>query len=115
MGRRSTGLFALLVGLVLLLAACGRGEEVLAFPDLLDPTEAEVSLPDGYRLSLPRDALSPVYNPEFISADEAIYQDEGLVIGVNFGGEARAYPVGLLSFREIVVDTHAGIPTLVTW
>lgn len=42
-------------------------------------------------------------------------QDEELVLGVALGGHARAYPVAVLAFREMVNDELAGIPTLVTW
>lgn len=43
------------------------------------------------------------------------WNPEDLVIGVNLEGEARAYPIGFLTQREMVVDNHRGIPTLVTW
>ena len=70
-----------------------------------------------YRWSqlLSRDAILPIYNPEFVPADEAGYSDDELVMGVAIGEEAKAYPIGPLNSREMVNDELAGIPILVTW
>lgn len=64
---------------------------------------------------LPRDAIFPVYDPKFAPADEAPYDDEELVIGVEINGEAKAYAIGPLNSREMVNDTVGGVPILVTW
>ena len=84
-------------------------------PDLLfDPTAGQTP-PDGYRQTLPRDVINPVSEPEFVAASEVDWPDNELVIGIDIDGDARAYPVGFLTWREIVNDIHRGIPTLVTW
>lgn len=83
--------------------------------DLYDPIKAGEQPPDGFRQVLQRDWINPVYDPSFVAADEIEWPDEELVIGVDLEGEARAYPVGFLNRREIVVDMHRGIPTFVTW
>ena len=36
-------------------------------------------------------------------------------MGIVIGGEAKAYPVSVLRFREMVDDELAGWPILVTW
>jgi hypothetical protein len=64
---------------------------------------------------LARDAIFPVYNPEFAPANEAPYDDDELVIGVAINGEAKAYAIGPLNGREMVNDTLGGVPILVTW
>ncbi len=64
---------------------------------------------------LSRDAIQPIYDPEFIPADGAGYADDELVMGVAIGAEAKAYPVGLLNSREMVTDELGGTPILVTW
>lgn len=85
-------------------------------PDsVYDPFFAGEELPDGYRQTLVRDAIAPVYDPVFTTADGVDWPEDSLVIGVDLEGEARAYPVGFLNRREIVNDDHRGIPTLVTW
>lgn len=80
-----------------------------------DPYRAGEELPSGYRQLLPRDAIRPVYQPVFVPASQAGWDDEDLVIGLEVDGEAKAYPVGFLNRREMVVDSVAGIPVLVTW
>jgi len=114
--RRSLSLGRVLVWLIaggFVLAACGAETNVAA--DLLDPTETDEAKPASYRESLPRDAINPIYTPTFIAGTNVDWGPNELVIGVDLEGEARAYPVGLLTWREIVVDDHRGIPTLVTW
>lgn len=64
---------------------------------------------------LPFDGIRPVYDPEFVSAADAPLAEDELVMGVALGGEAKAYPVSVLRFREMVNDELGGIPTLVTW
>ena len=64
---------------------------------------------------LSHDAIRPIYDPEFVSADQAGYEDGELVMGLTIDGEAKAYPVGLLNTREMVNDELGGTPILVTW
>lgn len=80
-----------------------------------DPYRAGEQLPSGYRQLLPRDAIRPVYQAVFVRASEAGWDDEDLVIGLEINDEAKAYPVGFLNRREMVIDSVAGIPVLVTW
>ncbi len=81
-----------------------------------DPVAAGEPLPPGFRQLLPRDGILPVYDPQFIedSTNQA-WDDDTLVIGLAIDGEAKAYPVSFLNRREMVVDSIAGIPVLVTW
>ena len=62
-----------------------------------------------------RDSIRPVYAPIFLTADEAHFDPEELVIGVSYNGDSRAYPVGMLRVREMVHDEVGGVPILVTW
>jgi hypothetical protein len=80
-----------------------------------DPYAAGEELPVGYRQLLPRDFIRPVYQPRFTTADDIDWPDDADVIGVTIEGEAKAYPVSFLNFREIVVDELAGEPLLVSW
>lgn len=90
---------------------------VLADPGATyDPVSAGEDLPSGFRQLLRRDAILPIYDPEFISdAENVRWADDTLVIGLAIDGEAKAYPVSFLNRREMVVDSIAGIPVLVTW
>lgn len=64
---------------------------------------------------MPFDGIRPIYEPVFATADEAPLDDSELIIGITLEGEAKAYPITVLRFREMVNDEMAGIPTLVTW
>ena len=67
------------------------------------------------REKLPRDAISPIYTAKYIPAAESNLIDEALVMGVEINGDARAMPVGLMRFREMVNDEIGGVPILATW
>lgn len=70
---------------------------------------------DYERDRIPRDAISPVYSPAFVSPDEASLRPEEIVMGLAINGDARAYPVGIMRVREMVNDEVGGTPVLVTW
>ena len=64
----------------------------------------------------PKDGIPAIDHPPFVSVAEA----RGLVphepvISVAIGGEARAYPLGVMIWDEIVNDTVGGMPIAVTW
>jgi hypothetical protein len=82
---------------------------------LYNPVHAGETLPDGFRGVLPRDAIRPIYDPQFVSASEAGWNDQALVVGLEINGDARAYPVSALNRREIVNDHVGKTPVLVTW
>ncbi len=80
-----------------------------------NPVTAGEPLPDGFRQLLPRDAILPVYEPEFVEGSDAPWPDDVEVIGVSIDGESKAYPVSLLNGGELVVDELGGEPILVSW
>ena len=80
------------------------------------PTTEDIwALPAGFRQLLDRDAIAPIYDPVFVAAADSGWPDNALVIGVEINGDARAYPVGSLNRREMVIDTIGDVPVLVTW
>lgn len=67
----------------------------------------------GPVLSVPIPALT---NPLLLTAGEALgYADTDRVLGVEVGGTARAYPLRILWWHEIVNDTLGGQPVLVSY
>ena len=68
----------------------------------------------SFRQLLSRDGIAPIYDPRFVSATKASFRDNDLVMGVTIDGENKAYPVGMLNFREMVVDELGGVSILVT-
>lgn len=63
------------------------------------------------------DAILPIYQPAsmFIPWNESNINDQSYVMGLAINGEAKAYPVEVLNFREMVNDVVGGVPVLVTW
>ena len=58
----------------------------------------------------------PLDNSTFLAAHETEYfGDEELVLGLEFAGEVRAYPVRMLRYHHVVNDTAGGEPLLVTY
>ncbi len=53
----------------------------------------------------PKDGIPALSNPKLLGADEASYlQPDDRVIGVELDGVARAYPIAILNWHEIVND-----------
>ena len=64
---------------------------------------------------IPPDSIKPIYDPRFVSPDDADLVPGDFVIGLALNGEAKAYPIEILWSREMVNDTVGGVPLLVTW
>ena len=64
-----------------------------------------------------RDLIRPIYEPEYQPADEADswLRQSDLVIGLEMGGQAYAYLVKTLNFRELVNDVIDGQPVLISY
>ena len=60
----------------------------------------------------PRDKLPPIYKPVIVSAEASkkFLKDSNRVLGVEVNGEARAYPLFILSVHEMCNDTLGGKP-----
>jgi len=64
-----------------------------------------------------RDGIPPIDHPRFVSVAAAgrFLASREPVIAVSIGGRARAYPLQILVWHEIVNDTLAGTPIAVTY
>jgi len=64
----------------------------------------------------PKDGIPAIDNPKFIKVSEATHLSETEpVIGVVVDGVAKAYPLQVLMWHEIVNDTIADVPITVTF
>ena len=64
----------------------------------------------------PKDGIPALTNPTFVDVNEADYlSPTDRVVGVNFDSEARAYPIRILNYHEIVNDQIGDIPFAVTY
>lgn len=89
----------------------GRDEAEVGQDEALD--DADLEIVD----IVPKDAIPAIDAPRFWAVDEAdeVYDDDTLVLGVAFDGDARAYHVPFLSRHEIVNDTVGDRAISVTW
>lgn len=76
---------------------------------------AREDAPSGVQLLLPRGGIPAVFEPEFVSADEAEITDDAWVMGVYHNGVAKAYSLNLLNHHEIVNDEFGGHPLAAVW
>lgn len=64
----------------------------------------------------PKDGIPAILKPKFLKGAEADFLNPGdQVIGVEVEGQARAYPIRILNWHEVVNDTINGVPIVVTF
>ena len=66
---------------------------------------------------VPRDGIPPLDNPQFTTvadADQWLEAQEP-VIAFELNGDAKAYPLQILTWHEIVNDTVGGVPVVATF
>lgn len=64
----------------------------------------------------PRDGIPSIDKPKFLSADKANFlKDSDRILGINIGGDSRAYPIKILNWHEIVNDDFDGKGVAVTF
>ena len=82
-----------------------------------DFTRASVDLGDFRGGGPPKDGIPSIDAPTFESIDAARgwLSDRSPVINLRVGGSARAYPLAILMWHEIVNDTLGGVPVVVTF
>jgi len=80
----------------------------------IGPSEATSFDPKGLlRMEVP---FIPLDNPVPVTAATATWlRPDDFVLGVERGGEARAYPISQIAYHHLVNDTIAGEPYLVTY
>jgi hypothetical protein len=130
------------VVLAWLLAACGYSSEVMdpsptaehirnyelsgesqieptVDPSIIPTPRPRRLKPGELILAADIDAIPAILASEdlFVEAEEGDqeWEDDEPVVGLDFNGDERAYPVRLLSLHEIVNDVVGGQPVAVTW
>ncbi|CAN5132064.1 DUF3179 domain-containing protein [soil metagenome] len=105
------------------LAACGQGADdpdegpgrpsraqAPSTPEpLVDPDDIISGGP-------PPDGIPPIDDPKFLAPNDAAFlTDREPVLALEIGGDARAYPLQIMTWHEIVNDTIGDIPVSVTY
>ena len=65
----------------------------------------------------PRDYFSVIEDPQYLTVEQAgdLMSDDEVVLGLELGGESRAYSINHLDDHDMVRDEIGGQPILVTW
>ena len=92
-------------------SALRDGADSAEFPEpLVDPREIISGGP-------PPDGIPPIEDPSFVTVSDAsgLLEAEEAVVALEINGDARAYPVRVMIWHEIVNDTVGGVPVSVTY
>ncbi len=80
--------------------------------DLKNSTIPVTEIMDG---GPPRDGIPSIDKPVFLSAAQANLKPGDRVLGVMENGIAKAYPIKIMNYHEIVNDEFKGKPVVVTF
>ena len=75
---------------------------------LVDPSEIHQGGP-------PKDGIPAIDRPRFVSPAQAKLTPGDRILGVVLNGVAKAYPVRILNWHEVVNDEVGGVPVAVTY
>jgi len=127
------------IGLLILLVACqstpiSEGETAVSPPTptiiptaTTQPTPTTNPLAPASRrlqmgelqLAADEDAIPAIFADDSIFVDASTgdgeWADDEFVVGVEINGDARAYPIRLMSQHELVNDNIGGQPVLISW
>ncbi len=63
----------------------------------------------------PRDGIPSIDAPEFKQVSQANIENDARILGVYYNGIAKAYPINIPNFHEIVNDQFKGHPIVITY
>lgn len=88
-----------------------------AFAELLDPERpSRLRLEDVQWGGVPLGGIPALDDPATVAADEAGYLAPGEpVVGLAIGDDARAYPLRILDWHELVNDRVGGVPVSIAY
>ena len=66
---------------------------------------------------VPRDGIPPIYDPKYVTIEDSDtwIEDQEPVVALEVDGNARAYPLQILTWHEIANDIVGDIPVAVTF
>lgn len=82
-----------------------------------DVTRHSVPIAEIVPAGPPKDGIPALDRPKFVAAIEAdkFLSKHDKILGIEYNGLAKAYPVKILNWHEIVNDDFNGKPAAVTW
>ena len=89
---------------VLACAAASRAGTAAESLNGFDLTAASVPVQSIERGGPPKDGIPAIDQPRFVSSAKAGLADADRVLGIALGADARAYPIRILNWHEVVND-----------
>jgi hypothetical protein len=82
-----------------------------------DVTRHVIALDQIESGGLPKNGIPALDHPAFVTSSEAnrTLKAEDIILGIQFGGVAKAYPVRILNWHEVVNDDVGEQPVLISW
>jgi hypothetical protein len=108
-------LVAVVTLLMLLGAWSSRGAAQASRLNGFDVSDAIVPTEAIERGGPPRDGIPAIDRPRFVAAAKSGLSDDDRVLGLVRAGVARAYPVKILNWHEVVNDRVGGEPLAITY
>lgn len=99
------------IGICLLISQIGFSQSLNGF----DLSGSLIPKSQILRGGPPRDGIPSIDNPTFVSSGESDFDDGAQVLGVFFNGIAKAYPIGIMNWHEIVNDDFRGDVVSITY
>ncbi|MBT4965788.1 MAG: DUF3179 domain-containing protein [Alphaproteobacteria bacterium] len=100
---------------VLAMASAGPAQWKSEWPKT-DFSNTSIDLSEIMSGGPPKDGIPSIDNPLFVPLAEATqYAETEPVIGLSINGDARAYPLQILMWHEIVNDTVGGVAVSITF
>jgi len=91
-------------------------DSVPSQPNGFDISNATIPKNEIFSGGPPRDGIPAIDKPKFVTTAEAGFlRDDDLVVSYTIGGKARAYPLRVLVWHEIVNDDFEGQSIAVTY
>ena len=88
-----------------------------AHADPPTPAEIEKQYKSASMRAVARDAFPVLFDPPMgtVADGDKIVRPNEWIIGIEVNGEAKAYPVAVMGFHELINDTVGGHPITVCW
>ena len=105
---RGTKIFSAVCIAVCVTASVSRAEWVFS-PSSIDTERIQSGGP-------PKGGIPALDHPAFVEGGAADFlSKDDMVLGLEIGGDPRAYPLRILSWHELVNDVVGDTPVLVSW
>jgi hypothetical protein len=85
-------------------------------PNGFNLSQHSVPLQDILSGGPPRDGIPAILHPHFVSVDDVTFlQENDRILGIQGKEDAKAYPVKIMNWHEIVNDSLEGNPIVITY